>query len=90
MEIYVSDFDGFVHSLYTVNVTKEECENRYTNSYGYSFIKHDGLLYVTDYPEPEIEYVGWSVIRSEKQIEEAFSPDRSNFEKWRSEKKAEV
>lgn len=85
MEIHVTDFDGFYHSSYSITVTEEEYENRYTNEHGYNFIKHDGLLYVTDYPESDIEYVSWSVIRSEKQIEEAFNPDRSYFEKWRLE-----
>lgn len=85
MEIHVTDFGGFFHSSYSVIVTKEEYENRCTNEHGYNFIKHDGLLYVTDYPEPELEYVSWSVIRSEKQIEEAFNPDRFYFENWGSE-----
>ena len=79
VKIGVHDEDGFCAHSYTLEIPTSVYNDRYINDHGYEFVKWNGDLYVAN---PMMFMFEFEKVRSIKQIDRAFNPDRDRFEMW--------
>lgn len=80
-KIKISDSALVCNSVRLENVCFWCLDNAYENQFGFLFLKDTkGTIYIS----PPHSYGDlYEVVRSEKQIDRAFNPDRAMFEDWR-------
>lgn len=74
--------NSFCISTETIEMTREEyIENTMKNRYGYTFLKYEGKTYVKHPLNGCYDY-----IYSQRQIDQAFDPEKYEIEKWLNNK----